>query len=58
MRLSLTTTPYISLLHGGGAVYKEDYNSDDELLDTEEYIKGLHPLLNPYEDSRTSQRSK
>ena len=44
VKLSLTATPNL----GAGG---NNYKSDDELLDTEEYIKGLVPLINPYENS-------
>ena len=50
MQLALTTTP---ALGPDGAKFK----SDDELLDTEDYIKGLLPLCNPYEDSQRSLQS-
>ena len=40
VKLNLTTSP--------GTGQWENYKCDDELIDTEEYIMGLKPLMNPY----------
>ena len=47
VKLNLTTSP-------GNGLW-DNYKNDDELIDTEEYILGLKPLMNPYQDSQRSQ---
>lgn len=47
VKLNLTTSP--------GTGMWANYKSDDELIDTEEYILGLQPLMNPYQESQRSQ---